>query len=128
MIVVMKEQLYYLLKKGMYLEEPVSVLDYASLYPSSMIASNISHESIVKVEEFDDTHTLDEVEEINLKNINKGIEFRRCENISKNKSNIDKDKLIEEIKSYNKYPLLDSIWLKSLIIDFLKKCKKTFNL
>ena len=111
-------------KKGMYLEEPVSVLDYASLYPSSMIASNISHESIVKVEEFDDTHTLDEVEEINLKNINKGIEFRRCENISKNKSNIDKDKLIEEIKSYNKYPLLDSIWLKSLNHRFLKKCKK----
>ena len=32
--------------KGMYLEEPVSVLDYASLYPSSMIASNISHEGI----------------------------------------------------------------------------------
>ena len=37
-------------KKGMYLEDPVAVLDYASLYPSSMIASNISHEVIVKTE------------------------------------------------------------------------------
>ena len=39
--------------KGMYLEEPVAVLDYASLYPSSMIASNISHEGIVKTEVFE---------------------------------------------------------------------------
>ena len=30
---------------GMYLEEPVAVLDYASLYPSSMISVNLSHES-----------------------------------------------------------------------------------
>ena len=30
---------------GMYLEEPVAVLDYASLYPSSMISMNLSHES-----------------------------------------------------------------------------------
>lgn len=30
---------------GLYLEEPVAVLDYASLYPSSMISVNLSHES-----------------------------------------------------------------------------------
>ena len=33
-------------KPGIYFE-PVSVLDYASLYPSSMIAENISHDSMV---------------------------------------------------------------------------------
>ena len=33
-------------KPGIYLEEPISVLDYASLYPSSMIEKNISHETI----------------------------------------------------------------------------------
>ena len=32
---------------GIYLDEPVSVLDYASLYPSSMISVNICHTSIV---------------------------------------------------------------------------------
>jgi DNA polymerase elongation subunit (family B) len=32
---------------GIYIDEPISVLDYASLYPSSMISENISHDSIV---------------------------------------------------------------------------------
>ena len=32
---------------GMYLEEPVSVLDYNSLYPSSMISHNLSHDTLV---------------------------------------------------------------------------------
>lgn len=34
-------------KTGLYLEQPVAVLDYSSLYPSSMISENISHDSIV---------------------------------------------------------------------------------
>ena len=33
-------------KPGIYLDDPISVLDYASLYPSSMIEKNISHETI----------------------------------------------------------------------------------
>ena len=32
---------------GIYLDAPVSVMDYASLYPSSMISENLSHDSIV---------------------------------------------------------------------------------
>lgn len=34
-------------KTGIYINEPVSVLDYASLYPSSMISENLSHDCIV---------------------------------------------------------------------------------
>ena len=34
-------------KTGIYIDEPVSILDYASLYPSSMISENLSHDSIV---------------------------------------------------------------------------------
>lgn len=34
-------------KAGMYLDDPVTVLDYASLYPSSMISENISHDCLV---------------------------------------------------------------------------------
>ena len=32
---------------GIYINEPVSILDYASLYPSSMISENLSHDCIV---------------------------------------------------------------------------------
>lgn len=38
---------------GIYVEQPVAVLDYSSLYPSSMISENISHDSIVLDPEFD---------------------------------------------------------------------------
>jgi DNA polymerase delta subunit 1 len=39
-------------KPGIYFE-PIAVLDYASLYPSSMISENISHDSIVSAKEYD---------------------------------------------------------------------------
>ena len=32
---------------GIYLDDPVSVLDYASLYPSSIIEKNLSHETFM---------------------------------------------------------------------------------
>ena len=35
-------------KTGIYTEDPVSVLDYASLYPSSMISENLSHDCYVE--------------------------------------------------------------------------------
>ena len=38
---------------GMYLDTPVTVLDYSSLYPSSMIARNLSHDSFVMDARFD---------------------------------------------------------------------------
>jgi DNA polymerase elongation subunit (family B) len=34
-------------QEGMYLDEPITVFDYESLYPSSMIARNISHDALV---------------------------------------------------------------------------------
>jgi DNA polymerase elongation subunit (family B) len=38
---------------GVYVNEPISVMDYASLYPSSMISENISHDSIVLEKKYD---------------------------------------------------------------------------
>jgi DNA polymerase elongation subunit (family B) len=38
---------------GIYTEDPVIVLDYSSLYPSSMISENISHDSIVLDSKYD---------------------------------------------------------------------------
>jgi DNA polymerase elongation subunit (family B) len=40
-------------KPGIYTENPIAVLDYASLYPSSMISENISHDSIVLDPKYD---------------------------------------------------------------------------
>ena len=40
-------------KKGFYTDVPVAVVDYASLYPSSMISENISHDSKVWTKEYD---------------------------------------------------------------------------
>lgn len=34
-------------QEGMYLDDPITVLDYSSLYPSSMISRNISHDAYV---------------------------------------------------------------------------------
>ena len=40
-------------KTGMYIHTPVAVLDYASLYPSSMISENLSHDCIVLDDRYD---------------------------------------------------------------------------
>ena len=40
-------------KCDLYLEEPVACVDYSSLYPSSMISENISHDSKVLTREYD---------------------------------------------------------------------------
>lgn len=40
-------------KPGIYIDNPVSVLDYASLYPSSMISENLSHDSLVLDSKYD---------------------------------------------------------------------------
>jgi DNA polymerase elongation subunit (family B) len=69
-------------KIGMYLDQPISVLDFNSLYPSNMIAYNLSPDSLVcerhfdsegrkiahygppmeKVREYEENYTLDEME------------------------------------------------------------------
>ena len=38
-------------KPGIYSDDPISVLDYASLYPSSIIEKNLSHETYIGTEE-----------------------------------------------------------------------------
>jgi len=51
-------------KPGIYLDDPIAVLDYASLYPSSIIEKNISHETYIENEELlpiigeDNYHTI----------------------------------------------------------------------
>lgn len=65
---------------GIY-EEPVSVLDFASLYPSSMISENISHDSIVLDKKYDnlpDVEYLDITYDVNGKD--KVVRFAQFKN------------------------------------------------
>ena len=45
-------------KTGLYLEDPVACVDYSSLYPSSMISENLSHDSKVWTKEYDLSNNL----------------------------------------------------------------------
>lgn len=47
---------------GIYVDAPISVMDYASLYPSSMISENISHDSIVLDDKYDNLPGIDYVD------------------------------------------------------------------
>ena len=47
---------------GIYVDEPISVMDYASLYPSSMISENISHDSIVLDSKYDNLPNVEYVD------------------------------------------------------------------
>ena len=47
---------------GIYVEAPISVMDYASLYPSSMISENISHDSIVLDPKYDNLPDIEYVD------------------------------------------------------------------
>lgn len=43
---------------GLYLEDPISVCDYNSLYPSSMIERNISHDSLISIRVYNEENKL----------------------------------------------------------------------
>ena len=45
-------------KTGLYLHEPVACVDYSSLYPSSIISENLSHDSKVWTKEYDLSNNL----------------------------------------------------------------------
>lgn len=40
-------------KTGIYIDDPVTALDFASLYPSTIISENISHDTLIWVKEYD---------------------------------------------------------------------------
>jgi DNA polymerase elongation subunit (family B) len=58
-------------KCSLYLETPIACLDYGSLYPSSMISENISHDSKVLTREYDLKGNL--IEETGIKDPETGL-------------------------------------------------------
>ena len=110
---------------GMYLKDGgVGVLDYASLYPNSMIGSNISHDTIVE-SVMTDYKTLDEIENLKFDNMREGIKFENLYELIKEKhSNFEEDdiqNLIKDIESrYHIYPLYDSIYIPEIKTRFVR--------
>jgi DNA polymerase elongation subunit (family B) len=49
-------------KEGIYIDYPVSVLDYASLYPASMISENLSHDCLVLDPKYDNLEGIEYLE------------------------------------------------------------------
>lgn len=139
---------------GIY-EDPVSVLDFASLYPSSMISENISHDSIVLNKKYDnlpDTEYIDIKYDVNgsettvrfaqFKNGEKGILPRILMKLLSQRKLTRKKMLYKTVETLNgdsKSGLMtdngDSVTLKDLttgetfVIDktHIKKTFDTYN-
>lgn len=71
---------------GIYLDDPVAVLDYASLYPSSIMELNLSPESQVE--------NIEDIESIGYENLNK-VEYENFMYIGKGKGD-SVEKIIDE--------------------------------
>jgi DNA polymerase elongation subunit (family B) len=41
-------------KTGIYLDDPIATLDFASLYPSTIISENLSHDTVISVKDYDE--------------------------------------------------------------------------
>ena len=94
---------------GIY-EEPISVLDFASLYPSSMISENISHDSIVLDKKYDnlpDVEYLDITYDVNGKD--KVVRFAQFKNGEKGVMPRILMKLLSQRKLTRKKMLYESI-------------------
>ena len=63
-----------------------------------------------------------ESEKHNLENMKDGIHFKYTDKY-KQYEGFNIEEYQEEIKSYNRYPLLDSIYIQTLKYRFIKKCK-----
>lgn len=106
---------------GLYLESPISVLDYASLYPSAMIGNNISHDS--KVDSvMTKYNSLNEIENLDFSNMRQPIIFENLEEYLREK--YDKKsvkKLMKDIPiRYQLYPLYDSIYIPEIGVRYIR--------
>lgn len=119
-------------KVGMYLDQPISVLDYNSLYPTNMISYNLSPDTLVAVRVMTaDGHLLQhecegmtpaQMEEVR----NQGWVIEEIEYDNKN----DKDEITGKTKCYYVQPNPDnelSIGVIPKTLDILLKKRKEFK-
>tara|TARA_Y100000994_G_scaffold43876_2_gene34364 strand:- start:8111 stop:11722 length:3612 start_codon:yes stop_codon:yes gene_type:complete len=103
---------------GVYTDLPISVLDYSSLYPSSMISNNISHDTITSVKLYPPNTNINELQNFDIKNLKNKVEIENLEEdlLQYSKNDIDKTNELYNfyISKYTKFPMLDYIWIPEL--------------
>ena len=72
-------------KPGIYLDDPISVLDYASLYPSSIIEKNLSHETLIEDPKYLQYVDYETIEYDNYEYVEKGKAIKKVINEEKKK-------------------------------------------
>lgn len=101
-------------KPGIYVNEPISVMDYASLYPSSMISENISHDSLVLDDKYDNLPGIEYVD----------ITYDVFEGIGDTKKKVMK-KVGEKTCRYAQFPDGTKGILPRILMNLLKQRKAT---
>lgn len=94
-------------KTGIYIDDPISVLDYASLYPSSMISENLSHDMLVLDPQYD-----------NLP----GVEYH---DVSYDLYDNDKKKIGEKVCRFVQPPNEEKGVIPNILMKLLKARKTT---
>jgi DNA polymerase elongation subunit (family B) len=97
-------------KPGMHIDEPISVMDYASLYPSSMISENISHDSLVLDSNYDNMPGVEYVD----------ITYDVYEGKADKKRKVD-----EKVCRFAQFPDNKKGILPRILMDLLKQRKAT---
>jgi DNA polymerase elongation subunit (family B) len=121
-------------KCGFYSDNPVAVVDYASLYPSSMISENISHDSKVTTKEFDLTGSL--IKEGGDEKFNNlpgfkyvDIEYDMYEYKAKvGKTKLEKEKVGTKICRYAQFPNNKKAIMPRILTELLAGRKHTREL
>jgi DNA polymerase elongation subunit (family B) len=117
-------------KIGMYLDQPISVLDFNSLYPTNMISYNLSPDTLVCEREFDSegskiSHLGMKMEEMNLMK-EKGYIFEEVEYDNKDdKGNITGKTVCTYVQKDEALPMTEGVLPKTL--DILLKKRKEFK-
>ena len=70
---------------GIYLDDPVSVLDYASLYPSSIIEKNLSHETLIEDPQYLEYVKYETIDYDNYEYVEKGKTIKKVINQEQSK-------------------------------------------
>jgi len=115
---------------GMYLDDPVAVLDYSSLYPSVMIAGNISQDS--KVDSvMTNYNSIEEIPNLDFSNMRQPLIFENLEKylLKKYDEHTTKQLLIDIPHRFQLYPLYDSVYIPEVNKRYLrfKNIYKIYN-
>lgn len=117
-------------KTGLYLDEPVACVDYSSLYPSSMISENISHDSKVWTKEYDlDGNLICEGGNPEYDNLPKyqyvDVEYDTYDYIPNHRGKPEKTLTGKKICRFAQFPDGEKAIMPEILSDLLKARKST---